>query len=93
MRSINSTYVDEFHLFSVGIVVPDVRQWYMVIFVVIFGGSSASLMRIQFIPMNNRSLYNIHTHTPFCDGFLFVCLSEVIMIIMIIINNILGSNN
>ena len=21
------TYVDEFHLFSVGIVVPDVRQW------------------------------------------------------------------
>ena len=44
MRSINSTYVDEFHLFSVGIVVPDVRQWYMVIFAVMFGGSSASLM-------------------------------------------------
>ena len=85
MRSIISTYVDEFHLFSVGIVVPDVRQWYMVIFVVIFGGSSASLMRIQFIPMNNRSLYNIHTHTPFCDGliFVFVCLSEVIRIIII----------
>ena len=85
MRSINSTYVDEFHLFSVGIVVPDVRQWYMVIFVVIFGGSSASLMRIQFIPMNNRSLYNIHTHTPFCDGLIFVLfLSEVIRIIIII---------